>query len=158
MSKPLPSFLAGRWSTEPVDLASRDFSIEGRPTEDAHANENANFRIVSPAYFHTMGMRLLQGRELSVQDGANAPLAIVINESMVRAYWPKGDALGQRIRVGRVYGRREMYANADASEVVLTIVGIVADVKQTRVIEAQARPEIFMPLAQQTDPDRKSVV
>ena len=137
-----------------VDLASRDFSIEGRPTEDAHANENANFRIVSPAYFHTMGMRLLQGRELSVQDGANAPLAIVINESMVRAYWPKGDALGQRIRVGRVYGRREMYANADASEVVLTIVGIVADVKQTRVIEAQARPEIFMPLAQQTDPPR----
>ncbi len=137
-----------------VDLASRDFSIEGRPTEDAHANENANFRIVSPGYFQTMGMRLLQGRELNERDGANAPLTVVINESMVRAYWPNGDALGKRIRLGRVYGRREMYASADAPEVVLTIVGIVADVKQTRVIEQPARPEIYMPLAQQSDPPR----
>ena len=137
-----------------VDLASRDFSIEGRPTEDAHANENANFRIVSPGYFRTMGMRLLQGRELSVQDGPKAPLTVVINESMVRAYWPDGDALGKRVRLGRVYGRREMYASADAPEVVLTIVGIVADVKQTRVIEQPARPEMYLALAQQTDPPR----
>jgi predicted permease len=137
-----------------VDLASRDFSIEGRPAEDARANENANFRIVSPAYFRTMGMRLLQGRELTQQDGANAPLTGVINESMTRAYWPNGDARGKRIRLGRVYGRREMYASADAPEVVLTIVGIVADVKQTRVIEQPARPEMYMPLAQQIDPPR----
>jgi putative ABC transport system permease protein len=137
-----------------VDLASRDFSIEGRPTEDAHANENANYRIVTPGYFRTMGMRLLQGRELSERDGPNAPLAVVINESMVRTYWHNGDALGKRIRLGRVYGRREMYASADAPEVVLTIVGIVADVKQTRVIEQEARPEIYLPLAQQTDPPR----
>jgi putative ABC transport system permease protein len=137
-----------------VDLASRDFSIEGRPAEDAHANENANFRIVSPGYFRTMGMRLLQGRELNERDGANAPPTAVINESMLRTYWPDGDALGKRIRVGRVYGRREMYASADAPEAVLTIVGIVADVKQTRVIEQSSRPEIYMPLAQQTDPPR----
>src|SRR5262249_11708524 len=114
-----------------VDLASRDFSIEGRPTEDAHTNENANFRIVTPGYSRTMGMRLLQGRALSEQDGATAPPTAVINESMMRTYWPSGDALGKRIRLGRVYGRREMYASADAPEVVLTIVGIVADVKQT---------------------------
>jgi putative ABC transport system permease protein len=138
-----------------VDLASRDFSIEGRPTEDAHANENANFRIVTPGYFHTMGMRLLQGRALSEQDGTNAPLTVVVNDAMVRAYFPHGDAIGKRIRLGRVYGRREMYASADAPEVVLTIVGIVADVKQTRVIEQASRPEIYMPLAQQTDPPRR---
>jgi putative ABC transport system permease protein len=137
-----------------VDLASRDFSIEGRPTQDAHANENANFRIVTPGYFRTMGMRLLQGRALSEQDGVNAPPTTVINESMSHTYWPNGDALGKQIRLGRVYGRREMYAQADAPEVVLTIVGIVADVKQTRVIEQPARPEIYIPLAQQTDPSR----
>ncbi len=137
-----------------VDLASRDFFIEGRPTEDAHANENANFRIVSPGYFRTMGMRLLQGRELNERDGANAPFTAVINESMLRTYWPEGDALGKRIRLGRVYGRREMYASADAPEVVVTIVGVVADVKQTRVIEQPARPEMYIPLAQQSDPPR----
>jgi putative ABC transport system permease protein len=141
-----------------VDLASRDFSVEGRPAEDARANKNANFRIVSPGYFRTMGMRLLQGRELSEQDGLNAPLTVVINDAMLRAYWPNGDAVGKRVRLGRVYGRREMYASADAAEVVLTIVGVVADVKQTRVIEQEARPEIYMPLAQQTDPPRDMAV
>jgi predicted permease len=156
----LPHVAAGVVSGQPmtdrtVDLASRDFSIEGRPTEDAHANENANFRIVSPGYFETMGMRLLQGRALSDRDGPNAPLATVINEAMLRMYWPGGDALGKRIRLGRVYGRREMYASADAPEVVLTIVGIVADVKQTRVIEQPARPEMYIPLAQQSDPPRE---
>jgi len=101
-----------------------------------------------------MGMRLLQGRELFVQAGAYAPFTGVINEAMLRAYWPKGDALGKRIRLGRVYGRREMYASADAPEAVVTIVGVVADVKQTRVIEQPARPEIYLPLAQQSDPPR----
>jgi putative ABC transport system permease protein len=141
-----------------VDLASRDFSVEGRPAEDARANENANFRIVTPGYFRTMGMRLLQGRELSERDGQNAPLTVVVNDAMSRAYWPNGDALGKRIRLGRVYGRREMYASADAAEVTLTIVGVVADVKQTRVIEQEPRPEIYMPLAQQSDPPRVMAV
>ena len=138
-----------------VDLASRDFSIEGRPAQDAHFNQNATFRIVSPGYFRTMGMRLQKGRELSDQDGATAPPTAVVNAATVRAYFPNGDALGKRIRLGRVYGRREMYARADASEVVLTIVGIVADVKQTRAIEDTTRPEIYLPLAQQTDPPRR---
>jgi putative ABC transport system permease protein len=51
-----------------------------------------------------------------------------------------------------------MYASADAAEVTLTIVGVVADVKQTRVIEQEPRPEIYMPLAQQSDPPRVMAV
>ena len=72
---------------------------------DAHANENANFRIVSSGYFRTMGMRLLQGRELSERDGANAPLVVVINDAMVRAYWPNGDALGKRRQLMNAWAR-----------------------------------------------------
>jgi predicted permease len=141
-----------------VDLASRDFSIEGRPAEDARANDNANFRIVSADYFHTMGMRLLRGRGFSAQDGANAPATAIVNEAMAHAYWPSGDAIGKRVRLGRAYGRREMYASADASEVVLTIVGVVADMKQTRDIEELARPEMYMSLAQQSDPPRDMTI
>jgi putative ABC transport system permease protein len=131
-----------------VDLASRDFSIEGRPAEDARANDNANFRIVSADYFHTMGMRLLRGRGFSAQDGANAPATAIVNEAMAQAYWPSGDAIGKRVRLGRAYGRREMYASADASEVVLTIVDI----------EELARPEMYMSLAQQSDPPRDMTI
>ena len=141
-----------------VDLASRDFTIEGRPAEDARANLNANFRIVTPEYFRTMGMRLMRGRSISEQDGLNAPPAAVVNQAMARAYWPDVDPLGKRIRLGRAYGRREMYASADAGDVTVTIVGIVADMKQTRAIEQEARPEIYMSLAQQTDPPRSMAV
>jgi putative ABC transport system permease protein len=95
---------------------------------------------------------MVRGRAFSEQDGANAPLTAIVNEAMLRAYWPSGDPIGKQIRLGRAYGRREMYASADASEVVLTIVGIAADMKQTRDIEDRARPEIYLPLAQQADP------
>ena len=81
-----------------VDLASRDFSIEGRPAEDFRANDNANFRIVSTDYFHTMGMRLLRGRGFTTQDGPNTLPTAIVNESMARAYWPSAEALGKRLR------------------------------------------------------------
>jgi hypothetical protein len=89
-----------------------------------------------------MGMRMVRGRAFSEQDGANAPLTAIVNEAMLRAYWPSGDPIGKQIRLGRAYGRREMYASADASEVVIAIGGIVADMKQTRDIEDRARAEI----------------
>ncbi len=137
-----------------VDLASRDFTIEGRPTEDARVPENANFRIISPAYFQTMGIRLLQGRGFSALDGPEAPRSVVINDTMARLYWPSGDAIGHRIYLGREYGRREAFSGPDTNNAALTIVGIVSDVKQTRVIETPVRQEIYLPLAQRPNPPR----
>jgi putative ABC transport system permease protein len=137
-----------------VDLASRDFTIEGRPTEDAHASESANFRIVSPDYFQTMGVRVLQGRGFSAQDDPSAPRSVIINEAMAQQYWPAGDALGHRILPGREYGRREDYANVAPDNRPLTVIGVVSNVKQTRVIEAPVMPEFYLPLGQQTNPPR----
>jgi predicted permease len=137
-----------------VDLASRDFTIEGRPVEDGRAPDNANLRIISPAYFQTMGMHPLQGRNFSALDGPKAPRSAVINDTMSRLYWPAGDAIGHRIYLGREYGRREAFAGADTDDSALTIVGIVSDVKQTRVIEAPPRQEIYLSLAQQANPPR----
>jgi predicted permease len=138
-----------------VDLASRDFHIEGRAVEDGRAPENANFRIISPGYFQTMGVRLLRGRNFSGLDGPGAPRSAIINDTMARLYWPAGDAIGHRVYLGRQYGRREAFVGADPDDnSALTIVGIVSDVKQTRVIEAPIRQEIYLPLAQQMNPPR----
>jgi putative ABC transport system permease protein len=74
---------------------------------------------------------------------------------MARLYWPAGDAIGHRVYLGRQYGRREAFVGADTDDdSALTIVGIVSDVKQTRVIEAPIRQEIYLPLAQQMNPPR----
>jgi putative ABC transport system permease protein len=131
------------------DLTSRDFVIEGRPTQDARGAENANFRVVSPGYFRTMGIRLLQGRMLSEQDGRDAPRSVVISDTLARLNWPKGDATGHRIRLGQLFGRRDAYTGNETREIALEIVGVVSDVKQTRVLEAPVRPEIYLPLDQQ---------
>ncbi len=137
-----------------VDLASRDFTIEGRPIENGRAPENANSRIISPAYFQTMGISLLQGRNFSMLDSPQAPRTVIVNDTMARLYWPKGDAIGRRIYLGREYGRREAFAGANMDDSALTIIGVVSDVKQTRVIETPTRQEMYLPLAQQMNPPR----
>ena len=131
------------------DLTSRDFVIEGRPRQDARGAQNANLRVVSPGYFQTMGIRLLQGRALSEQDGGDAPRSVVISDALARLNWPKGDAVGHRIRMGQIFGRRDAFTGTDARDAPLEIVGVVSDVKQTRVLEAPVRPEIYLPLDQQ---------
>jgi predicted permease len=137
-----------------VDLASRDFTIEGRPSEDARATENAYFRVMSPDYFRAMGAHILQGRNFSQRDGRDAPRVTIINQTMARLFWPLGDAVGHRIYVGRQYGRPDVFAAADADERPLTIVGVASDVRQTRVIDAPMRQEFYVPLAQQANPPR----
>jgi putative ABC transport system permease protein len=136
------------------DLFSRDFTIEGRTTGDARGPENAILRIVSPGDFGSIGVRLVQGRTFSGQDGANAPRTAVINEAMARQYWPAGDAIGQRIRLGAQYGRREAFANLSPDDTPLTIVGVVSDVKQIREIDAPVRAELYVPLDQLATPPR----
>jgi predicted permease len=137
-----------------ADLLSKDFTIEGRTAGDARGPENAIFRIVSPGYFSSMGVRLVQGRSFSEQDGANAPRTAVVNEAMARQYWPAGDAIGQRIRLGEQYGRREAFASLSPDDTPLTIVGVVSDVKQIREIDAPVRAELYVPLDQQANPPR----
>ncbi|MGH9745185.1 MAG: ADOP family duplicated permease [Candidatus Acidiferrales bacterium] len=136
------------------DLTSRDFSIEGRPSSDARGAENANFRIVSNGYFRTMGVRLLAGRTFSAQDGRSAPRSVVINDTMARLYWPNGGAVGHRILLGQQFGRREAFAADAAPDAPLEIVGVVSDVRQTRVIEAPVGPEFYLPLDQQQSAPR----
>jgi predicted permease len=137
-----------------ADLTSRDFTIEGRPAEDARGARNANFRVVSTGYFHTMGIRLLQGRLFSAQDGRNAPRSVVISEAMARLYWPNGDVLGHRISLGQQYGRRDAFTGAAGADTPLEIVGVVSDVRQTRVLEAPPGPEFYLPLDQQESAPR----
>jgi putative ABC transport system permease protein len=141
-----------------ADLFSRDFTIEGRPSQDARASENAIFRVTSPDFFKTMGARLLQGRNFSEHDGLEAPRVAIINQTMARLFWPSGDAIGQRVHLGRQYGRREAFSGSQPDEPSLTIVGVISDLRQTRVIDAPIRQEFYVPLAQQANPPRTMTI
>jgi putative ABC transport system permease protein len=99
--------------------------IEGVTWPAGEGQPFITYATVSDGYFRTLGIPLLRGRNFGPADRPDTPRAIVISQSMARRYWPKGDAIGARIRLG---------PNLESpwSEVV----GIVGDVRND-----PARPE-----------------
>lgn len=81
--------------------------------------------LVSDDYFRTLGIPLRRGRTFGNQEGPTTPPTVVISEAMSRRFWPNGDAVGKRVRLG-----------PDPASPLLEIVGIVGDVRNDR-----ARPD-----------------
>ena len=89
--------------------------IEGRPG----GGETIHYMSIAPNFPQVLGMPLVAGRHIDQTDVIGSQRTLVVNETMARKYWPNGDALGARIFVG-----------VAPSENWMTIVGIVADVRQ----------------------------
>lgn len=94
-----------------------ELAIEGRPFPEGEAPETS-FRRILPNYFRTMGIPLIAGREFDARDASDAPRVVIISDAIARNYFPNGDAVGTRIKVG-----------PSDNEPWLTIVGVVADVR-----------------------------
>ena len=93
---------------------TRGFSVEGRqrlPGDEL----DALFRVGTADYLQTLRVTLVEGRLLDARDGAGAPRAVVVNETLVRRFMPGQSALGRQIRF-------------DPTEPVFTVVGVVKDV------------------------------
>jgi putative ABC transport system permease protein len=121
-----------------------DFTIEGRPVAPpSQANFNAGFVMITPGAFKALRIGLVRGRLLDDRDRAGAPVAAVINETLVRTYWQNEDPVGRRIR----YPEGVKDGQWSAWGPWITIVGIVRD---TRVITPSQlpRPMIYVPHAQ----------
>jgi putative ABC transport system permease protein len=108
--------------------------IEGRPRV-AGENPNGDFQTATPGYFEAMGIPLVRGRYITAADREDAPLAVVINETMANRYWPGEDAIGKRFIMGT------------DPKPWLTIVGIVRTVRHNAIVEP-ARAEMYVPHAQ----------
>jgi putative ABC transport system permease protein len=76
------------------------FNIVGRANGDAPSTGGGGFYDVSPGYFNTFKIPLLRGRVFNEHDDSSAPGVVVINETMAKRYWPKGDPLKDRLVTG----------------------------------------------------------
>jgi len=123
----------------PLTLQGRTagLTIEGQAPPAPGQLPFADFRSVSPGYFGTMGIPLLQGRDFSWSDAAGAPLAAVVSETMARAFWPGGDAIGKHFKMGG--------PGDDAPWI--TVVGIAGNVRQLHLV-GEPRPAIYFCAAQ----------
>ncbi|HJT28270.1 MAG TPA: ABC transporter permease [Pyrinomonadaceae bacterium] len=112
---------------------SISIGIEGRPAPPPGQELIVVTRIVSPGYFDTMSIPLLQGRQLSEQDAKTTPRVVVISETMGRRYWPGEDAVGKRISLGRIRKPEDWFQ----------VVGVVKDVRQFE-LTAEPRPQMYL--------------
>jgi ABC-type antimicrobial peptide transport system permease subunit len=94
--------------------------------------------IVSPEYFHLLGMPLLRGRLFSDQDLEDTPQVAVINQTAARTYWPNQDPLGKRVRLR--LDTRELLNSAKPAWT--TIVGVIADARTESLADA-AIPQLY---------------
>jgi putative ABC transport system permease protein len=116
----------------PTRLGSRmSFSIDGAPRRSGDSDPFVLFAPVSDDYFRLLRIPLRQGRTFDVRDREGAPMTVVISETMARRYWPRGEALGARIRTG---------PNPKAP--LIEVIGIVGDVRNDRA-RADAEPMLY---------------
>lgn len=111
---------AGVTDTLPANDSYRgsSFTIEGERSEGWKL-KFAEFSIVDGDYFAAMGIPLLDGRTFTVEDRANSPLVVIVNETMAKQAWPNQEAVGKRMHAGNP---KKGYPWA-------TVVGVVADTK-----------------------------
>lgn len=101
------------------------FRIAGKESGDASARQPCFFKVVSPSYFHTIGMRLKNGRLLADQDVAGGAPVTVINETMAKRFFADEDPIGQRILIEQIItGKPQL-----GPEIPWEVVGVVADEK-----------------------------
>ena len=112
--------LAGTWGMS--------YSVVGHQNAPQQIADNAN---VTPRYFQTMGIPVLQGRDFSEHDTTDGHEVIIISEALARKHFANENPIGQMINAGR---KRE-------------VIGVVADLKP-RGLELESKPQIYLAYAQ----------
>ncbi len=93
-------------------------SLLDRAAPPAGHEPQVLFNLATGSYFSTASIPLIRGRVFGDQDRADTPMALIINQTMARRFWPDQDPIGKQIKVVEDEG------------VVGSIVGVVGDTKQ----------------------------
>lgn len=107
----------------------------------------ADWDVVSPEYFATIQMPIVEGRAFLPSDRAGAPWVTIINETFARQAWPGESAIGRTV----------MQDLGDNEERALQVVGVARDAKY-RYISSGNAPFIYVPNAQQPQPSMEFYV
>ena len=94
-------------------------------------------RPVTPNFFRTMGIPHIAGRDFSAAETVESPQVAIVNQTMVRQFFPNEDPIGKRLHVS--IGRPE--------GVDVEIVGVVDDIKMT-ALDADINPAVYLPHTQ----------
>jgi putative ABC transport system permease protein len=98
------------------------YVVAGRSVADPASMPQARFHLVTPEYFKTMRIPLLNGRDFTDRDDLQAPLVAVINQTFARREWPNEDPIGKHFTTPNTPGS-------------VTVIGVVGDAKHYTATE-----------------------
>ena len=98
--------------------------------------------IVSPGYLKAMGMRLMEGRDISWEDMSNNRSVVIINETVARKLWPGQDPIGRTALAGGAEPQ---------------VIGVIADVRESGA-EDNAGAQMYLPATKQFGPEGANLV
>jgi putative ABC transport system permease protein len=116
--------------------------IRGRPLDATGEDPIVSLRIISAGYLATLGAPLLRGRRLADSDGPTSAPVALINETMARRFWPSEDPLGKSFSTKPLGSVSISPWWPEQVSDTFTIVGIVGDVKESRLND-QAEPVMY---------------
>jgi predicted permease len=126
---------------DPVPLAGSRMStviqVPGHEPPPDSEGFGVDFRDVSPGYFDTLGLTLLEGRGIRTTDGPEGERVAVVNRTMAERFWPARSAVG---------------ATFDGGGTAYRVVGVVSDMKYLALEEAP-RLHMYRAFAQHPYPE-----
>ena len=138
--------LTGAQSPAPV-------AVQGTSLPPMSERPHANRHLVSPRYFHTLGIPIRAGRDFDERDSARVLHVVIVNETFARKHFPGADPIGRTLITGM-------------GQLPSRVVGIVADVRSTNLntppeadyfLPALQRPETFTNILIRTKGDPAAI-
>ena len=114
---------------------SSSFEIVGQVLPPNAPPPHGNIRQISPGYFSTLKIPLVEGRFFTSTDQANTQKVAIIDETLARDYWPGQDPLGKQITF-------------DPKEQPMTIVGLVKHARVSSLEQDNKEGIYYLPLSQ----------
>jgi putative ABC transport system permease protein len=122
------------------------FAVEGQPEPEPGKGKSIPIGTVTPGYFRTMQIPLIDGRLFDERDAEKMPDVAIVNESMAKKFWPRQNPIGKKVG-----------AACNEHELCRTVVGVVGDIRHEGLGE-EAQPEIYLPHRQLTLPNMSLVL
>ncbi len=119
------------------------FNIVGRATDKSPWTGDTSWMSASPGYLSVFKIPIVRGRDFTEHDDGSAPGVVIINETLAKKYWPKQEAVGQQVLIGKGIGPQ-------FDEAPRRIIGVMADSHDAGLSE-DPYPLTMVPSAQVTD-------
>ena len=108
---------------------------EGQPVPQGQRAPGAGYNCVTPDYFSTLRMKMVEGRAFTEADAAASQPVAIVNETMAERLWPHQDAVGRHFSYGGSQGPFKSGAQA-ASRPLVTVVGVVRNARLQGLLDA----------------------